>query len=119
MKIRMLIQVSGPRGDGQHWPGPHSMGGGTIVVGDGEGQDLVRAGIAEEVPEPAPAPLKTPKARAEVRSAPPEEEAPAPAPVAKEERAVVTGEVEDRAPRGLTTQNTPVTRPRAVRARAT
>lgn len=115
MKIRMLIQMSGPRGDGQSWPEMYLMGGGTIVVGDDEGRDLVSAGIAEEVAEPEPAP---PKAPVERRSAPAEER-PVPKPAPKEERAVVTEEVEDRAPSGLTTQNTPVTRPRAARARIT
>ena len=120
MKIRMLIQLSGPRGDGQDWPGPHSMGGGTIVVGDGEGRDLIRAGIAEEVPEPEPAPVKLPKAPVETRSAVTEEEdKPAEEEDKAAERAVVETPVETRAPVGLTTQTTPVTRPRAARARST
>jgi hypothetical protein len=94
----MRQQMSGPRGDGQPWPAPGSM----MTVGGQEGRDLVRAGIADEVPDPP------------AKEAPAKE---APAPPAGEERAVVTSPVEDRAPSGTSTQNTPAARPRAARAR--
>lgn len=47
MKIRMLLKVSGGRGDGTEWPEP----GGILVTDADEGAQLCAAGLAEPVPE--------------------------------------------------------------------
>ncbi|MGH8950179.1 MAG: hypothetical protein ACRDX9_02030 [Acidimicrobiia bacterium] len=44
MKVRMKVYISGTR-NGEPWPWP----GGEIVVGDVEGADLCRAGLAVPV----------------------------------------------------------------------
>jgi hypothetical protein len=58
MRIRMIVQMSGPRHDGTQWPQP----GVEFEVPDAEGQALCGSGIAVPVPEqrmtetrPAPA----------------------------------------------------------------
>ena len=45
MKIRMLVQVSGGRGDGTPWPAP----GATLDVDDEEGRHLCQARLAVPV----------------------------------------------------------------------
>lgn len=47
MKVKMLVGISGGRGDGTAWP-PR---GGEIEVDDGEGADLCRAQLAVPVAE--------------------------------------------------------------------
>jgi hypothetical protein len=54
MEIRMLQQMSGPRGDGQPWPAVGAM----ITVPDGEAADLIAARIAEAVPAKIDAPAR-------------------------------------------------------------
>jgi hypothetical protein len=48
MRIRMLVGISGGRGDGTEWPAP----GGEFTVGDEEGRELVQARLAVRVEEP-------------------------------------------------------------------
>jgi hypothetical protein len=45
MRIRMLVEKTGPRHDGRYWPGP----GGEIDVGDEEGRALCERGDAAPV----------------------------------------------------------------------
>ena len=57
MKVRMVVGISGGRGDGIPWPPP----GGTLTVDDDEGRHLIQARLAVPVAEPdgpveAPAP---------------------------------------------------------------
>lgn len=47
MKVKLIMQMSGPRPDSSDWPGF----GGTLDVSDGEGADLIAAGIAVPVAE--------------------------------------------------------------------
>ena len=48
MKVRMLVGISGGRGDGTPWPPL----GGTLDVDDAEGRHLVQAGLAVPVAVP-------------------------------------------------------------------
>ena len=48
MKIRMLVEKTGPRHDGRSWPGP----GGEIDVSDEEGAALCEHGEAAPVAQP-------------------------------------------------------------------
>ena len=48
MRIRMLVEKTGPRYDGQSWPGP----GGEIDVPDEEGAALCEHGDAAPVARP-------------------------------------------------------------------
>lgn len=50
MKIRMLVQISGPRGDGSAWPGI----GQVADVSDAEGVHMCTAGLANPVRDDAP-----------------------------------------------------------------
>jgi len=45
VKVRMIVEVSGTRGDGRDWPAV----GGVVDVDSGEGADLVAAGLAVRV----------------------------------------------------------------------
>jgi hypothetical protein len=47
MKVRMLVKVSGGRGDGSDWPEP----GGELTVDDAEGRHLCAAHLAVPVVE--------------------------------------------------------------------
>src|ERR1700722_1883016 len=55
-KVRMLVSISGGRGDGSDWPGS----GGIVECGDAEASDLCLAGHAErlDVPQEAAAPAQ-------------------------------------------------------------
>jgi len=47
VKVKMLVDVTGTRGDGQPWPAR----GEEVDVPDDEGADLIKSGIAEGVAE--------------------------------------------------------------------
>lgn len=73
MKVRMVQQMSGPRGDGTDWP----AFGAEIDVSDEEGRDLCAGGIAIPVAEERAAETAhVPDARVELRGEP-EPEVPA------------------------------------------
>lgn len=68
MKVKMIVPVSGGRGDGSPWPPV----GGELEVGAEEGADLCRARLAVPVAEPdGPAEKAVPAATdTEERAAP-------------------------------------------------
>ena len=53
MRVRMLVGISGGRGDGSAWP----PAGGELTVDVAEGTALCRGGLA--VPVPVPDPVET------------------------------------------------------------
>lgn len=65
MKVRMLVGISGGRGDNTPWPGP----GDTLTVDDAEGRHLIQARLAVAVEEPAERAV-IPDADVEERAAP-------------------------------------------------
>ena len=56
MKVRMVAQRTGPRYDGQDWPGP----GGEIDLPEEEAGALVAAGDAVQLPGPEPEEARVP-----------------------------------------------------------
>lgn len=66
MKVRMIVPISGGRGDGTDWPGP----GGIVEVDDEEGRHLCQARLAVPVITDAAEIPERPDAAIEVRAAP-------------------------------------------------
>ena len=66
MKVRMLIGISGGRGDGTPWPHP----GGELVVSDEEGAALCAGRMAVPVAEEDPAELREAESPAEAPEGP-------------------------------------------------
>jgi hypothetical protein len=77
MRVRVIQQMSGIRGDGSSWP----AAGEEFEVGDAEGADLCRVGIAVPVAEERAVEVAEPvSAPVEVREEPPAAPALEPAP---------------------------------------